>query len=148
MHRLHAGVRHERPPPRGRFIQNATKGEDVGAVVHRFGLDLLGGHVADGPDDGALPGPGLGRGGSVRGLLIRDVPFREFGQPEVQHLRKAVLGDHDVPGLQVPVDDPGRVGFGQPLGRLGEIAEQRPKVGLLVMNFRGQRFPADQLHRK
>ena len=116
-------------------------------MVHRFGLDLLGGHVADGPDDGALPGPGFGRGGSVRGLLIRDVPFREFGQPEVQHLRKAVLGDHDVPRLQVPVDDPGRVGFGQPLGRLGEIAEQRPKVGLLVMNFRGQRFPADQLHR-
>jgi hypothetical protein len=31
------------------------------------------------------------------------------GDPEVQHLDLAFLGEHHVPGLDVPVDDPGRV---------------------------------------
>ena len=42
----------------------------------------------------------------------------QLGQAEVEDLDDAIAGDHDVLGFQVPVDDAGRVGLGQPLGDL------------------------------
>jgi hypothetical protein len=84
----------DRLPGKGRaareqLVSHRAEREDVGPAIHALPHHLLGGHVAD----RAHHRP---EGGQVRGL--------EPGHPEVHHLDAAILGDHDVRGLHVPVD--------------------------------------------
>ena len=146
VHRLDARLGGERLPPRGRLVEDAAEREDVGAVVDGLALHLLGRHVARGADHAPhLAGGGERRVlGEVRAALAL---LGELGEAEVEHLREAVGRDHDVAGLQVAVDDPGRVGLGQPLGRLRQVAEERAQVGLVVVDQRGERLAAHELHR-
>ena len=64
----------------------------------------------------------------------------------VEHFGEAIGRYHDVAGLEVAVDDAGGVRLGQPVGGLGEIAEQRAQIGPVVMNQGGERLAAHQLH--
>ena len=71
---------------------------------------------------------------------------RAFGQPEVQHLHRAVLADFDVGGLQVPMDDPLLVRGFERLGNLlgdreGLVDRDRP-----ARNPIGERRALDKLH--
>jgi len=50
-------------------------------------------------------------------------------------------------GLEVAMHDAGRVGLGDPLGGLGEVAEQRPEIRLLVVDSLVEGVARDQLHR-
>ena len=43
--------------------------------------------------------------------------------------------------------DPRRVGLGEPLRRLGQVPEEGPQVGLVLVDQGGQRLAAHQLHR-
>ena len=79
------------------LVEQDAGGVDVGAGVGDAALDLLGGEVGDGADQQAV----ASRCGSCR----RDRP----GQPEVGDLDPAVVGEQDVLGLHVAVDDAGLV---------------------------------------
>jgi hypothetical protein len=73
--------------------------------------------------------------------------LRQLGQAEVQDLDVAVLGDHQVLGLEVPVDDPGGVRLGKALGSLDSDVEKplrRQRLGR--GNEVAKRLPFDQLH--
>ena len=79
-------------------------------------------HIVGGSHDGSgdrvdpLPCQGAA---DLRGqILFCEAGVEEFGQPEVEELGMAVPGDHDVVGLDVPVDDVRLVGPGQAFGDL------------------------------
>ena len=71
----------------------------------------------------------------------------ELGQAEVEDLGEAVRRHHDVAGLEVAVHDPGGVRLREPLRGLGEVAEQRAQVDLVLVDERGERLAAHELHR-
>ena len=92
------------------LAQHAARRVEVAALGRRLALGDLGREVADRPHHH----PGLGH----RRRVLR------AGDPEVGQLRAVVLVEQDVAGLDVAVDDPGRVHVreraeqlaGQPLG--------------------------------
>ena len=95
----------EGPPPGQHLEHHDAERVDVRPLGRRLATGLLGAHVLDRPQ---------GRPGQ-RHLGLGDRP----GDPEVGHLDPAVLGEEDVPGLDVAMDDPPGVGGGQRAGDLG-----------------------------
>ena len=102
--------------------EHAPEGPDVRPPVHRLAPGLLRRHVPRRPQEH----PGLGAPGRESGglgpVLTRAARQRMdphgLGEPEVEDLDVAVLGDHDVAGLQVAVDDALLVGDLEGLGDL------------------------------
>ena len=79
-------------------------------------------------------------------LVLRD-RLGQLGQAEVEDLDVAVLRDHQVLGLQVPVDDAGGVGLGQALGGLdGDIEQPLGRQRLAGGDELAQGLSLDQLH--
>ena len=68
-----------------------------------------------------------------------------FGEPEVQHLDGAVRPDLDVGGLQIPVDDPLRVGCFERIGNLPEDWQRFIECERAACDPVGERRPLDQL---
>ena len=99
--------------------------------------DLLGTHVAHGPDH-------LARHRLHRGL---QVGLRRAREAEVEHLRLARLGDEDVGRLQVAVDDAALV---RVLHGVGDSATSRalPRSSSLLRDVVVERAAAHQLHRE
>ena len=99
---------HERPAARRHFVQNDAQREDVCCRAGLSPARLLGRHIG-----------GCSQDGSWRRVLPESC--RPFGrlmvddarEPEVEHLHVAVAPDHDVLGLDVPMDDAGRMRGGQ-----------------------------------
>ncbi len=91
----------ERLLPRHHLVKNRAESEDVGAVVCHLSANLLGRHVAHGSHYHAWLSP-LGhcrfRSGGVPWL-------GQLGQAEVQNLDPSILGDKQVVGLLVAMDD-------------------------------------------
>ena len=73
--------------------------------------------------------------------------LQELREAEVEDLDDAVLRDHHVLGLQVPVDDPGGVRLGEPVGDLAGDVEQTPGRKRAGPQDLPQRLPVDELHR-
>ncbi len=118
--------RAERRATREEGVEDRPQGVDVGRRPGppRFAAGLLGGHVTWGPQDQARP---------------RDpaVCVEHLGQAEVGDLRPAVMGQQDVRGLEVAVDDAQAVRVvdrpGQGLHQLGRLAgRQRGAVAAIV----------------
>ena len=78
--------------------------------------------------------------------VARDGPPSQLGQPEVQHLRRAGLGDNDVGGLQIAVDDSGGVRAGQRIGDLDGVAERFSQFEPVVRDQAVQRLAWNILH--
>ncbi len=96
----------ERPLPRDHLVDDGAQRPEVRPRIRRPPLQLLRRHVLKGADDHALPRQARGLRGHRRHHLHRRrlVPVPgQLRQPEVEQLR-AALRQHDVPGLQVPVD--------------------------------------------
>ncbi len=106
----------EREPSGAEPVEDRAQGEDVGALVGLPAVDDLGRHVVRRPDHGA------GHGHAV--VLGEDPGDAEVGQ--LHRGSPAELGDHDVLGLQVPVDDAGRVGVDQRVRQ--RDADDRPAL--------------------
>ena len=84
------------------FMQHDPEAEDVGPMVDSLAARLLGRHVRRRAEYHA--GLGLGRC-ACDGAGIATEHSHEFGEPEVDDLRVAVVGQHHVGRLQIPVDD-------------------------------------------
>ncbi len=133
----------ERALARGHLVEHGAERELVRTEVELLAAGLLRRHVADRAEHGA----DLRRlgGREVRGFLL--LRLQELGEAEVEDLDRPVLRDHDVFGLQVPVNDPGLVRLGEAVGHLvGEVEQalgrQRPGMEHLA-----QRLAVDELHR-
>ena len=125
-------------------VQDQPEGVDVRALIDRLRPRLLGSHVRDGADHafnlgvsrGHVPAdhaPGLAlprraRLGGVGGARHAEVHDQAF----------AVGVDHDVGGLEVPVDDAGRVG-GDEAGRDAPRDLHHAGHGQLALAFQDRR---------
>src|SRR5712691_10855580 len=76
--------------PGHQLVENHAERKNVRASVHRLALYLLGGHVRR-------------RAHDVRGLRRSELQY--FRGAKVSDLEGVVLGEHEVRGLDVPVDD-------------------------------------------
>ena len=117
------------------LVEQHPDGVHVGARVAAAVDDELGGEVGDGADEHAAGGGVLGVGGD--GL----------GQAEVGDLDPAVVGDQDVLGLDVAVDQAGPVGVREGReDRLHEGQGARRRHRALLADHVAQRVPGDVLH--
>jgi hypothetical protein len=131
-------VADERAPLRGQLVQQHAERVDVDAAIERLGAALLGRHVRE-----------LALGDAGRGRVLA---LRRLGDPEVDQLDRAGVGDDDVRRTDVAVDqaerlavvadqlvgevaagggaddDRQRVGQRQLAALLGQLAEQRAAV--------------------
>ena len=113
----------EGTPARRHLVEDRAEGELVGAEVDRLSARLLRRHVADRSQDGSRSGPDRDRR-RLRERTRLHLGGRELGEAEVQDLDEPVLRDHDVLGLQVPVDDPALVRAREPIGGLCRDRQQ------------------------
>jgi hypothetical protein len=115
-----------------RLVEHEREGVEVDRPRDGPALGLLRGHVGQGPDDVAR----------ARQRVVAD----ELGDAEVRQLRAAaVVGDHDVRGLDVAVDNPALVGVGERVAEheadLHDVAVGEQAVG----HQPGQRAAAHEL---
>ncbi len=102
---LHRRAPQERRPPGQQVEEDGAQGVRVrgGTDLGAVGLDLFGRQVAGAADDDAHLGQ-VGRRRRARGGV------EVFGEAEVGDLGRAVVGQQDVGGLEVAVDDAPLVG--------------------------------------
>ncbi len=90
------------------LVEHDAERPDVGALVDRLPLGLLGTHVRRGAEDH----PRLRHRGGRDGRRVHRLGARRgsggerFGETEIQHLHRAVRAHLDVGGLQIAMDDP------------------------------------------
>ncbi len=138
----------EEPAAGEHLPERHAEGPDVDAPVDVAPLDLLRRHVGPAPLEGALVG--------------RVEPVGRAGDPEVDDLHGAVVGDEDVVGRDVAMDDLHRlalvplelVGGVEPLGRLrhDRRGDTPPTIAVdvfLLVEGAGhpaRRLPQEELH--
>src|SRR5580704_2214745 len=88
------------------LIENSAERKKIGAAVKFEAAGLFWRHVSDGADGGAGAGEelyaGIRQGLAVQGIVaIRN----QFGQAEVENFDRAAIGDENIPGLDVAVND-------------------------------------------
>jgi hypothetical protein len=134
--RFDVGTALERPAAGEHLVQDGPEGEEVGAVIGGQAADLLGRHVAHGPEDGAGFGARFARRGG------------ELGDSEVENLEAALLRDEEIARLQVSMDDTFLVSGGDALGELrGVVERERNRQRPLGEAF-AQRRPLEKLEDK
>ena len=98
----------KRLPPAERLIQHDPEAEDVGARIKLLASDLLWRHVGHRADDGS---------GCCQQAYSLSFAFKRAGnklcQSEIHHLHISSGSNHYVLRLDVAVDDPVRVRFGE-----------------------------------
>lgn len=126
------------------FVQQRAEAEDVGAGVYLAALGLFRGHVADCAEDGALLGLRLQRARRLIFANRRDLG--ELGQPEVEHFDQAVFGHHHVAGLQVAMDNAGRMRRRQRVGNLHRTFQRLVELHPPARGHLIERLAGDVLH--
>ncbi len=96
--------------PAGRhLIQNQAEGEDVGAGIHLFLTYLLRRHIAGGAQSSPRAGQGLAEPDGIGPFLglagTWVLPRGQLRHSKVQYLHRPLLGQEDVRGLDVAMDD-------------------------------------------
>jgi hypothetical protein len=137
--------------PGRHLVEHRPDREQVGARVGQLPARLLGRHVVDGPQHRPRHGQlvaaahrlGLGRGAVAVGLGAHRT---DLGQTEVEDLALAARVDHQVGRLQVPVDDPFRMGRLQRVRDLDSEVEKLADLEGLAPHALRQGLPVEQLH--
>lgn len=120
------------------LVQHHAEGEDVGPVVERFPLHLLGGHVRGRAD-------ARGRRAHAGDRRALSEALGELGHAEVGDLGPAVARDHDVVRLEVAVDDARVVRARQSVRDLRHQLDPRGHAAAFALPL-GERLAVDQLH--
>ncbi len=131
---------------RRHLVQHQRQGPDVRADVRFLPLDLLGGHVRQRAEQGALTRQRLlGRG--QRGQRARSARAvrAQLGQAEVEQL-DARLRQHHVLWFQVAVDDSRAVGLVQGARDLDAVAEHLVDGKRALLQPLGERLAIDVFH--
>ena len=131
----------ERPPAQ-HLVEHAAEREDVRASVDAVARHLLRRHVAERPEDDVRSGARERRTVAVERRELEPAQ----GQPEIQDLDGAIVGQEHVLGLEVAMDDAARVRRGQTLGdRRANVHRIAPRHWPLRQP-RPKRVPLEQLH--
>ena len=142
----------ERRRPRGHLVEDRSERELVGAVVEGQPARLLGRHVAHRARARCPPrvcgegDSGQVAGGRSNGCSCPSAVAAQLDEAEVEDLHEAVVGDHDVLGLQVAVDDAGGVGLGQAVRDLARDVQRRRRPSGRPGEIVAQAAAVDQLH--
>jgi hypothetical protein len=100
---LDGGVALERAATREHLVDDGPESKDVRALIRRLAPHLLGRHVADRAEDRAVLGVRLRRGQRLASSQCHR--RHQLGDAEVEDLQPTLLGDEEVLGLEVAVDD-------------------------------------------
>ena len=124
------------------LIQHGAKRKEVAPVVDRRTVhQTLRRHVVDGPEDDADVG-------QIVGGLSVPVDRREMlGETEIEQLDQPVVGQEDVAGRDVTVDDALLVGNRQRIGDLATDHQHLIEWERRIGETRPERAAAQQLHR-
>ena len=123
------------------LVEEDTERVEVRARVDLHGLDLLGRHVLRGSEDGAC----LGEVGALAGCRL-------LGEAEVDETGDllAVLAghQHDVVGLEIPVDEAPLVGGAEAAGDLGDDGQRRLRgeAAGALREASSERLALEELH--
>ena len=122
-----------------KLVGDDAEGVDVGAGVDFGGVagGLFGGHVVEGSEEGTDFGSG---GGGV------EVGVGGFGEAEVEDFGLAGVGDEDVGGFQIAVDDALGVGVVDGVGDEGDEGEAFAKGEVFRLGVGVEREAVDELH--
>lgn len=133
---IERGLAGERRYPHEHLVQHTAQRVQIGGLRDLLGLELLRSHVAG----RAHADAGAGQPGLVG--VVDDAPHAE-----VEDLDRAALGEHDVGGLEVAVDDAGGVRGGEAVGDLGTDrgGPRHRELGLLLVEV-AQRLSVQKLH--
>ena len=126
--RVAHGLAVEESPPGEHLVEYDAEGPDVRPFVYSAAARLLGRHVAGRAEDGAelrAVGGQRRRASQVRPPLRARRGLHRLGQPEVEHLDRAVRAHLHVRGLEVAMHDPLLVGR---LERLGDLPSDRQRL--------------------
>jgi hypothetical protein len=120
----------ERKKTSGHLVQDDAKREEVSAGVEIFAEDLFRRHVGNGAQGGAGTGELIGvnadGGESIDGTGCTGESFAigDFGEAEVEDFGMAALGDENVCGFDVAMNDAFGVGSIEGVGNLNGEIEQ------------------------
>ena len=88
--------------PCSHLVEHGPESKQVAAPVHRLPQGLLRAHVLNCP--GHNSGTGLEFAGIIAGRCLRPA-HGDFGQPKVENLDPTLMGNENIPRLDVAVDD-------------------------------------------
>ena len=126
------GLSFKGQPPGEHLVKHHAGGINIAAGVRPVAPCLLRGNIVDGAK--SLLCQGLGG-------------IRQTGDAEIGHLHAAVPQDHDVLGLDVPVDDATAVGVAEAPHDLGDEVQRLPPVQLApLFHILLEGDAVDQLH--
>ena len=130
------------------LVEDQPEREDIGLHAGAAGDELLRRHVCDGA---AARGVGrLGRGRRATACAgwveVGLVPIEPSGQAEVEDLDQAAVGEHDVGGLQVAMEDAEPVRGGEAVGDLDAGGERELQAGRALGDHLVERLAGDVLH--
>ena len=132
----------------GKLVEDDAEGPEVGLDGALAGNELLGGHVSDSAAAGGIGGNGVsglparGFGGVELGFFGRETA----GEAEVEDLGEAAVGEHNVGGLKVAMEDAERVGGGESVGDLDADGQDELEAGWPFGDELVKRLAGDVLH--
>ena len=96
------------------FVEDAPERKNVRPLIDGAAQRLFGRHVTDGSHHRAGLAAVQDRGGDLIRILfgVCGWRFNQLRQSEIEDLRVTIAIYHDVVGLEIAVDDPGRMRFG------------------------------------
>ena len=126
-HRRQRGRRRvatKRALARQHLVENRAEGKDVRPRVDLLAFRLFGRHVGDGAENRALPVSMAGLHARLVADSRRGRLRRSLASPKSRILITTLVGHHDVAGLEIAMDDAGRVGGGERIGDLDAVAQR------------------------